>query len=191
MVSSSGKCGSCGEVLRLGMDYCEVCQTCSECPAETEFCEKCKCCRDCCRRQGNCAKPVRITSHGAVISGRDWLPGEIESILKAFPTSKLRRTQRDEPAIPELPEEVSTSAAARLLRCSKDTVLKYREAGLLEYRDMAPPGSSRPVFAFSLRSVIELRTTYEKDQPMPRLPVEQQRRRISGQRKYKHLSLDD
>src|SRR5712691_11325685 len=36
------------------------------------------------------------------------------------------------------PGEVSTKAAAKILGCSKDTVLKFKEAGLLEYRNLAP-----------------------------------------------------
>jgi hypothetical protein len=134
---------------------------------------------------------VIYTSGGVVISGRDWLPGEIETIVSAFPASRPKRTQREEPAVPDLIEEVNTATAARILRCSKDTVLKYREAGLLEYRDMAPPGSSRPVFAFSLRSIMELRTTYERNMPTTRRPKDPLRRRVRGDGQYKHLKFDD
>lgn len=91
----------------------------------------------------------------------------------------------------EPPKEVGTAEAAEILGVSKDTVLKLKAAGLLEYRNTAPPGSSRPVYAFTLRSVMELRTGYERDQPMPRRPTEQGRRRASGRRTYKHLDLDD
>jgi hypothetical protein len=51
--------------------------------------------------------------------------------------------------IEELPTEVSTAEAARILGVSKNTVLKLKAAGLLEYRNMAPPDSSRPVYAYS------------------------------------------
>jgi hypothetical protein len=90
-----------------------------------------------------------------------------------------------------LPREVSTAEAARILGVSKDTVLKLKQAGLLEYRNTAPPDSFRPVYAFSLHSVMELRTTYERDVPTPRRPAEPPRRQARGVRKYKHLNLDD
>ncbi len=92
---------------------------------------------------------------------------------------------------PEPPREVATAEAADILGVSKDTVLKLKAAGMLEYRNTAPPGSSRPVYAFTLRSVMELRTSYERDQPIHREPTEQVRRKVSGRRQYKHLNLDD
>jgi len=91
----------------------------------------------------------------------------------------------------ELPQEVGTARAAEILGVSKDTVLRLKAAGLLEYRNTAPPNSSRPVYAFSLRSVMELRTSYERDDPLPYRPVEPPNRRVKEQRKYKHLDLDD
>jgi hypothetical protein len=89
------------------------------------------------------------------------------------------------------PEEVGTAKAAEILGVSKDTVLKLKEAGLLEYRNTAPPGSNRPVYAFTLRSVMELRTSYERDEPEVRRPVEPLRRRVKGRRRYKHLDTGD
>jgi hypothetical protein len=47
-----------------------------------------------------------------------------------------------------LPAEVSTAEAARILDVSKDTVLKWKAAGMLEYRILGSPDSSRPVYAF-------------------------------------------
>ena len=90
-----------------------------------------------------------------------------------------------------LPREVSTVEAARILGISKDTVLKLKSAGLLEYRNTGSPDSCRPVFAFTLRSVIELRTNYDRDMPVPRQRPDPPRRRVKGERKYKHLNLDD
>lgn len=90
-----------------------------------------------------------------------------------------------------LPREVSTAEAAGILGISKDTVLKLKTAGLLEYRNTASPDSFRPVFAFTLRSIMEIRTTYERDIPIPRRPKEPTRRAVRGKRKYKHLNLDD
>ena len=92
----------------------------------------------------------------------------------------------------EPPQEVGTAEAAEILGVSKDTVLKLKAAGLLEYRNMAPPDSSRPVFAFTLRSVMELRTSYEREEPTPPMPSEPQRRRVAPQsKKYKHVKLED
>lgn len=90
-----------------------------------------------------------------------------------------------------LPEEVTTAAAAKLLGVSKDTVLKYRERGLLRFRDLAPPGSSRPNFVYPLAAVLELRTGYETESPAPPRPAEPRRQRVKGQRRYKHLDIDD
>src|SRR5262249_8387409 len=76
----------------------------------------------------------------------------------------------------DLPAEASTKEAALILGCSKDTVLTYKEGGLLEWRDIAPPGSSRPVYRFALPSVLALRSSYNVDEPLPCRPPEPQRR---------------
>ena len=93
------------------------------------------------------------------------------------------------------PNDGSTHWSCRKLASrfgvSKDTVLKLKSAGLLEYRNTAPPGSSRPVYAFALRTVMELRTSYERDDATPRLPRDAQRRRVPSQnKKYKHVKLE-
>lgn len=89
-----------------------------------------------------------------------------------------------------LPEEVTTEEAAQILGSSKDTVLKLKENGVLAWRNAAPPSSSRPVFRFSLQSLLKVRTTYDVDTPAPPTPREPQRRQVKGTRKYKHLDLD-
>jgi hypothetical protein len=89
----------------------------------------------------------------------------------------------------ELPKEISTAEAARILGISKDSVLKLKEAGLLEYRNTATPDSSRPVFAFSLQSVLEVRTTYKRDMPIYRRPHDPNRHPIKEMKKYEHLKL--
>ncbi len=93
--------------------------------------------------------------------------------------------------IESLPKEVSTEQAARILDCSKDTVLKLKSAGLLEWRNTAPPASARPVFRYTLASVLKLRTTYEVDEPPPLTLKEPTRRRVKERRQFKHLNLDD
>ena len=90
----------------------------------------------------------------------------------------------------ELPKEVSTEEAAAILGVSKDTVLKLRAEGLLEFRNAAPPGSSRPVYRYPLESVVRLRTAYETDEPTPAMPLEQPRRVAKGKRLYKYIDYD-
>jgi hypothetical protein len=134
------------------------------------------------------------------------LPHEItyatlEDLLPLLVKSKACREKSDcrttrhaeEPELDgvELPEEVSTAQAARILGVSKDTVLKLKEGGLLEYRNTGSPGSSRPVYAFSLRSVLEVRTTYQRDTPPYRTPKTPHRHQVKGKRQYKHFTLSD
>ncbi len=94
------------------------------------------------------------------------------------------------PLVSDLPKEVSTEEAATILGLSKDTVLKLRAAGLLEFRNAAPPGSSRPVYRFLLDSVVRLRTSYETDEPTPKIPQQPTRRAVKGKRKYKYIDYD-
>lgn len=91
----------------------------------------------------------------------------------------------------DLPKEIGTARAAKILGVSKDTVLELKASGLLEYRNTAPPSSSRPRYAFTLRSVMELRTSYERDEPLPALPKEPRRRQVKRPKGYKHLKLSD
>jgi hypothetical protein len=77
----------------------------------------------------------------------------------------------------DLPEEVSTQQAAAILGCCKHTVLQYLEDGLLEWRNAAPPSSNRPVFRLTLRSVLELRLTYQRGSPRPPQPAERSKGR--------------
>ena len=94
------------------------------------------------------------------------------------------------PIVSDLPREVSTEEAATILGLSKDTVLKLRAAGMLEFRNAAPPGSSRPVYRFLLESVVRLRTSYETDEPTPEIPRQPTRRAVKGKRKYKYIDYD-
>ena len=72
----------------------------------------------------------------------------------------------------DLPEEVTTQQAAAILGCCKHTVLQYLADGLLEWRDLAPAASNRPVFRLTLRSVLALRLAYRRDNPHPPRPAE-------------------
>lgn len=64
-----------------------------------------------------------------------------------------------------LPEEVSTTEAAEILGVCKHTVLAYIRSGILPARNAAPPNSSRPAYRLPLADVVELRTTYQREQP--------------------------
>ena len=66
-----------------------------------------------------------------------------------------------------LPPEVSLAEAARIANCDKKTVLRYLNDGLLEWRNIAPPSSSRPTYRVRLSSIIALRTTYRYGPPAP------------------------
>lgn len=104
---------------------------------------------------------------------------------------RKRRTASAMPNLADLPSEISTAQVAKVLGVSKDTVLKLKAEGLLEYRNTAPPSSSRPVFAFSLPSVLAVRTTYQTDEPILRRKPDPPRRRGKSAGKYKHLRLSD
>ena len=91
----------------------------------------------------------------------------------------------------QLPAEVSTAQAAEILGVSKDTVLEYKRKGLIPYRDLAPPGSTKPVFMFPLDAVVGLRTSYQTDDPAHEVPREPSRRSVKGRRKFKHLVIKD
>lgn len=91
----------------------------------------------------------------------------------------------------DLPEELTTDRAAKLLGISKDTLLKLKDAGLLEYRNAAPPTSSRPVFRFKKESVTQLRTTYQKDVPLPRQEKPQNRHSTNQRKPFKYVKYDD
>jgi hypothetical protein len=90
-----------------------------------------------------------------------------------------------------LPEEVTTQQAAAILGCCKHTVLQYLADGLLEWRDVAPPSSNRPVFRLTLRSVLELRLAYRRANPYPPRPAQRTKGRSprpsSSDFKPKHL----
>jgi hypothetical protein len=90
-----------------------------------------------------------------------------------------------------LPEEVTTQQAAAILGCCKHTVLQYQEEGILEWRNLAPPSSQRPVFRFTLRSVLELRLGYQSGTARPPQPPKptKTRRRTAASSPYqpKHL----
>jgi hypothetical protein len=114
---------------------------------------------------------------------------ELEEVVRKLRASKPKTWHAPED-YGELPREVSSAEAARILGVSKDTVLTYKDAGLLEYRDLAPSSSSRSVYAFSLPSVLKLRTTYEADEPLPFRRREPTRRAVKGERKHIHINVD-
>lgn len=91
----------------------------------------------------------------------------------------------------DLPDEVTTQEAAAILGCCKHTILQYLVEGLVEWRNVAPPSSQRPVYRLTLRSVLELRLAYQRGSPHPlRLvkPTKARRRSVpSSDFRPKHL----
>jgi hypothetical protein len=143
------------------------------------------------------------------MTGREWwaeLEGEtarskVRSLEGEVAVLRSRELDEGAAAMPQdygatvgengLPKEVSTAEAARILGVSKDMVLKLKSAGLLEYRIAGSPDSSRNVYRFLLTSVIEFRTSYQADVPIPQVQSEPRRRRVRGrQQVFKHLRLE-
>jgi hypothetical protein len=123
----------------------------------------------------------RLRAFAHAIDQDDLEAGQAESIGKDDGTN-----------LPELPEEIGAREAAAILRVSKDTVLKYRDMGVLPSRNIAPPGSSRPIYRFPLDAVVKLRSEYTlSEPPVPTTPTGPTRRRVSGRREFKHLDLGD
>jgi len=65
----------------------------------------------------------------------------------------------------KLPPEVSLAEAARIANCDKKTVIRYIKDGVLEWRNIAPPSSSRPTYRIKLASLLAMRTAYHFGDP--------------------------
>jgi hypothetical protein len=91
-----------------------------------------------------------------------------------------------------VPPEVSLRKAAEILGVDPKTATKYLRAGMLQWRDIAPPGSVRPTYRIKLESVIAIRNGYRSDSP-DRLERTADRRRHAPQQrcgyKLKHVTL--
>jgi hypothetical protein len=91
----------------------------------------------------------------------------------------------------KVPTEVSLSGAARLLGVDHKTAKKYLTAGLLEWRDIAPPGSTQPTFRVKLDSVTRIRYAYRVGSPAP-APAKSLRtstRVVSKPPQYQHVKI--
>jgi hypothetical protein len=119
-----------------------------------------------------------------------YLEAHVDAWLTARYATLIRGPGDESCLTSGLPRELSTEEAAIILGQSKDTVLKLRSEGVLPFRNAAPPGSSRPVYRFPLEAVVKLRTTYETDEPTPRMPKQPGRRQAKGKRKYKYIDYD-
>lgn len=80
-----------------------------------------------------------------------------------------------------LPAELSLAEAAAVLGVDKKTVLRYMHDGVIEWRNIAPPSSSRPTFRIKLESALKLRTQYTSE---PEQPRERTQRRRPATRQY-------
>jgi hypothetical protein len=101
----------------------------------------------------------------------------------------------------DLPPEVSLSDAARIANCDKKTIIRYLKDGVLEWRDIAPPSSSRPTYRIKLASLLALRTSYRSGHPsrrdgMESGPAPESRRRttltrskhaVTSEIQFKHI----
>jgi predicted transcriptional regulator len=119
--------------------------------------------------------------------GKTFRCGNISADVKDVKTvvDRLRRF------IDELPPELSTDEAAKILAVSKDTVLRLKRAGLLEFRNTAPPESARPVYRYTLASVAKLRTTYTRDVPALPTPRKQNHHHARRKPKTTHIRIQD
>jgi len=89
-----------------------------------------------------------------------------------------------------LPEEVTTAEAAEILGCDTKTVRNYLRSGLLRWRNIAPPTSTRPEYRIELESVLAIRTGYRTTPVIERKPKVVSRRSIATTFNPKHISLD-
>lgn len=111
------------------------------------------------------------------------------------PDLALRHAAAGEPLRQlDLPPEVSLAEAATIANCDKKTIIRYMRDGLLEWRNIAPPSSSRPTYRVKLASVIGLRTSYQQGNPIrghrvddhsPKAP--QPRGCAAGRHQFKHV----
>jgi excisionase family DNA binding protein len=106
-------------------------------------------------------------------------------------TDVARSTQGFSAFLASLPVEVSTKEAAMILGCSKDTVIKFLQAGSLPFRNNASPGSSKPVYRFPMKDVLGLRTNYARAEPPAPVQEGERRKRIKTAYKFRCLDFDD
>ena len=86
------------------------------------------------------------------------------------------------------PPEIPLAQAASILGVDRKTVVKYLNAGLLEWRDIAPPGSSRPAFRLKLESVTRMRTSYRTG-PIRPMAAGGGRPLGPSRREFRHFTL--
>jgi hypothetical protein len=60
----------------------------------------------------------------------------------------------------DLPKEVTTAEAAKILGCDRKQIIKFIQHGLLAVRNKTGPWSTRPQFAVELQSLLNLRCSY-------------------------------
>jgi hypothetical protein len=96
----------------------------------------------------------------------------------------------------DLPREVSLAEAATIANCDKKTIIRYMQDGLLEWRNIAPPSSSRPTYRLKHASVVALRTAYRRENPVSNHHVDDPASRIRplpkpapSQQQFKHIRL--
>jgi hypothetical protein len=121
------------------------------------------------------------------------------SSTKAMPldSDRMHDVTSDPVAGLDLPPEVSLAKAASIANCDKKTIIRYMRDGLLEWRNIAPPSSSRPTYRVTLMSVVALRMNYQhgsaaRDQSCDgtSLNIPQMRKRTPSRHHFKHVWLN-
>lgn len=97
-------------------------------------------------------------------------------------TAPQSSEKRLDAPVPQLNEELSLREAAKELHCDPKTVIRYIEDGLLQWRNSAPPSSTRPRYRIKTDSVLQIRNSYRLGTPQA---VEPERARKPRKRAVK------
>lgn len=94
----------------------------------------------------------------------------LSATLDAQETATHSSEMRLDASAPQLNEELSLREAAKELHCDPKTVIRYIEDGLLQWRNAAPPSSTRPRYRIKSESVLQLRNSYRLGTPQAAEP---------------------
>jgi hypothetical protein len=87
------------------------------------------------------------------------------------------------------PPEVGVGEAAKLLDVDAKTVRRYIADGVLPYRNIAPPSSSRTAYRLRLADVMAMRMSYRIDQPAETPLAKPCRRAAAAPTTFKHITM--
>jgi len=83
----------------------------------------------------------------------------------------------------EVKEEIGLKEACKLLNVGKFTVMKYVNQGLIQYRNVSSPDSSRNKYKFLLADVLAIRNNYQVGQGIKK----EQAVKPAHKRKYRYI----